>query len=76
MLRSEPKVKRSARETISEDDFDKMLWRASQYERNEKCLIHAQKNAVFWQGKFSMVKHENNMLRKKLRRQEYGVQKK
>lgn len=34
-----------------------------------KLNLRAREHAVFWQGKFAMVKHENNALRRELYRQ-------
>lgn len=46
-------------------------WRVynSQYDPHRQ-LLHYKHQTTFWQGKFMTVKHENNILRRKLRRRE------
>jgi hypothetical protein len=36
------------------------------YEQRQKTYLRLRKEATFWQGKYSIVKNENNILRKKV----------
>lgn len=52
-------------------DYYRLVLSASLEKRLTKCqsfLRHAKEQAVFWQGKYSIVKTENNALRKMVRK--------
>lgn len=49
-----------------------LKWAQTRHDTQTRLTRREREMAVFWQGKFAIVKHENNALRRKLYRTEKG----
>jgi hypothetical protein len=52
--------------TMSQEDFDLAVNSVTSFYQSKRALL--KKQVTHWMGKFAIVKHENNVLRNKIRR--------
>lgn len=58
-------------EIIAALEHERDYWR-DLYRHHKAVFDHSRDLAVMWHGKYALVKHENNVLRRKLWRQKHA----